>query len=189
MFNKLVKLLVISVIFYQTPLYSKSASFNDFNARNLSSYFSGIVAFENRDNSEALKFFNSSKVLLDKHDMYLKRYVYSLVLEDKVSQAINIIKSSRNKNNYDFFEAYILLIVDSLIKNDFDRAKKYLDQSLGFQNLNNFNLVIFETLRNYIYTFKNKKIFINEKNFGNISIITQAFQRCYLKKKIQDHLF
>ena len=183
MFNKLVKLLVISVIFYQTPLYSKSASFNDFNARNLSSYFSGIVAFENRDNSEALKFFNSSKVLLDKHDMYLKRYVYSLVLEDKVSQAINIIKSSRNKNNYDFFEAYILLIVDSLIKNDFDRAKKYLDQSLGFQNLNNFNLVIFETLRNYIYTFKNKKIFINEKNFGNISIITQAFQRCYLKKK------
>ena len=183
MFNKLVKLLVISVIFYQTPLYSKSASFNDFNARNLSSYFSGIVAFENRDNSEALKFFNSSKVLLDKHDMYLKRYVYSLVLEDKVSQAINIIKSSRNKKNYDFFEAYILLIVDSLIKNDFDRAKKYLDQSLGFQNLNNFNLVIFETLRNYIYTFKNKKIFINEKNFGNISIITQAFQRCYLKKE------
>ena len=183
MFNKLVKLLVISVIFYQTPVYSKSASFNDFNSRNLSSYFSGIVAFENRDNSEALKFFNSSKVLLDKHDMYLKRYVYSLVLEDKVSQAINIIKSSRNKNNYDFFEAYILLIVDSLIKNDFDRAKKYLDQSLGFQNLNNFNLVIFETLKNYIYTFKNKKIFINEKNFGNISIITQAFQRCYLKKK------
>ena len=183
MFLKFLKLVLIIFISYQTPLYSKSATFNDFNSRDLSNYFSGIVAFENRDNSEALKFFNSSKVLLDKHDMYLKRYVYSLVLEDKVSQAINIIKSSKNKNNYDFFEAYILLIVDSLIKNDFDRAKKYLDQSLGFQNLNNFNLVIFETLRNYIYTFKNKKIFINEKNFGNISIITQAFQRCYLKKK------
>ena len=183
MFLKFVKLVLIIFISYQTPSYSKSATFKDFNSRDLSNYFSGIVAFENRDNSEALKFFNSSKVLLDKHDMYLKRYVYSLVLEDKVSQAINIIKSSRNKNNYDFFEAYILLIVDSLIKNDFDRAKKYLDQSLGFQNLNNFNLVIFETLRNYIYTFKNKKIFINEKNFGNISIITQAFQRCYLKKK------
>ena len=81
MFNKLLKLLVISVIFYQTPVYSKSASFNEFNSRDLSNYFSGIVAFENRDNSDALKFFNSSKVLLKKHDLYLKRYVYSLVLD------------------------------------------------------------------------------------------------------------
>ena len=183
MFNKLVKLLVISVIFYQTPVYSKSASFNDFNSRDLSNYFSGIVAFENRDNSDALKFFNSSKVLLNKHDLYLKRYVYSLVLEDKILQAINIIKNSGNKNNSDFFEAYILLIVDSLKQNNFVKAEKYLDQSLRFQNQNRFNLVIFETLRKYIHTFRYKEISNNEKNFGNISIITQAFQRCYLKKK------
>ena len=183
MLKKLIKLLVISVIFYQTPVYSKSASFNDFNSRDLSNYFSGIVAFENRDNSDALKFFNYSKVLLNKHDLYLKRYVYSLVLEDKILQAINIIKDSGNKNNSDFFEAYILLIVDSLKQNNFVKAEKYLDQSLRFQNQNRFNLVIFETLRKYIHTFKYKEISTNEKNFGNISIITQAFQRCYLKKK------
>ena len=183
MLKKLIKLLVISVIFYQTPVYSKSASFNDFNSRDLSNYFSGIVAFENRDNSDALKFFNASKVLLNKHDLYLKRYVYSLVLEDKILQAINIIKNSGNKNNSDFFEAYILLIVDSLKQNNFVKAEKYLDQSLRFQNQNRFNLVIFETLRKYIHTFRYKEISNNEKNFGNISIITQAFQRCYLKKK------
>ena len=183
MLKKLIKLLVISVIFYQNPVYSKSASFNDFNPRDLSNYFSGIVAFENRDNSDALKFFNSSKVLLNKHDLYLKRYVYSLVLEDKILQAINIIKDSGNKNNSDFFEAYILLIVDSLKQNNFVKAEKYLDQSLRFQNQNRFNLVIFETLRKYIHTFRYKEISNNEKNFGNISIITQAFQRCYLKKK------
>ena len=183
MLKKLIKLLVISVIFYQNPVYSKSASFNDFNPRDLSNYFSGIVAFENRDNSDALKFFNSSKVLLNKHDLYLKRYVYSLVLEDKILQAINIIKDSGNKNNSDFFEAYILLIVDSLKQNNFVKAEKYLDQSLRFQSQNRFNLVIFETLRKYIHTFRYKEISNNEKNFGNISIITQAFQRCYLKKK------
>jgi len=183
MYNKLIKLILISIIFYQTPVYSKSASFNEFNSRDLSNYFSGIVAFENRDNSKALKFFNSSKVLLKKHDLYLKRYVYSLVLEDKVAQAINIIKNNNNESNSDFFEAYILLLSDSLKKNNFDKAEKYLEQSLKFQNQNRFNLVIFETLRKYIYTFKNKKITINEKKFGNISIITQAFQRCYLKKE------
>ena len=136
MLKKLIKLLVISAIFYQTPVYSKSTSFYDFNSDDLSNYFSGIVAFENRDNSQALKFFNSSKVLLNKHDSYLKRYVYSLVLEDKVAKAINIIISSSNKENSDFFEAYILLIVDSLKKNDFNKAEKYLDQSSRFQSLN-----------------------------------------------------
>ena len=183
MLKKLIKLLVISAIFYQTPVYSKSASFYDFNSSDLTNYFSGIVAFENRDNSQALKFFNSSKVLLNKHNSYLKRYVYSLVLEDKVAKAINIIISSSNEENSDFFEAHILLIADSLKKNNFGEAEKYLDQSIRFTNQNRFNLVIFETLRKYIYTFKNKEISFNEKNFGNISIITQAFQRCYLKKE------
>ena len=62
MFNKLIKILAAFVIFYQTPVYSKSASFNDFNSRDLTNYFSGIIAYENKDNTDALKFFNASKV-------------------------------------------------------------------------------------------------------------------------------
>ena len=182
MFKKLIKILVILVLFYQTSLYSKSTSFNDFNSRNLSNYFSGIIAYENKDNIEALKFFSASKILLNKHDKYLKRYVYSLVLEDKVAQAINVIKNSSNKDNSDFFESHILLIIDSLKKNDFKTADKYLKKTLKFKEQNRFNLVIIETLRQYIYTFKNKKILSNKQNFGNISLITQAFQRCYLNK-------
>ena len=182
MLNKLIKLFIILSIFYQTPGYSKSASFNEFNSRDLTNYFSGIVAFENQNNFDALKFFNASKVLLNKHDSYLKRYVYSLVLEDKVAQAINIIENNSNKSNLEFFDAYILLITNSLKKNNFEKAEKFLNQSLKFQNQNRFNLVIFESLRQYIYTFKNKKILSNKKNFGNVSIINQAFQRCYLKK-------
>ena len=182
MLNKLIKLLLVLGVSYQTLGYSKSASFNEFNSKDLSNYFSGIIAYENRDNSDALKFFNSSKVLLEKHDSYLKRYVYSLVLDNKVSQAINVLINNSNDTNSDFFDAYILLIADSLKKNDFLIAEKYLDQSLKFQNQNRFNLVIFETLRQYIHTFKNKKILSNKKNFGNISMINQAFQRCYLEK-------
>ena len=74
------------------------------------------------------------------------------------------------------------MITNSLKKNNFEKAEKFLNQSLKFQNQNRFNLVIFESLRQYIHTFKNKKILSNKKNFGNISIINQAFQRCYLKK-------
>ena len=162
MFKNLIKLLVFLISFYQTQVYSKSTSFNDFNTRDLTNYFSGIIAYENRDNYDALKFFNSSKNLINKHDLFLKRYVNSLVLENKVAQAINVIKTSGDKNNADFFSAHILLVVDSLKKNDFIKAEKYLIQSLKFQNQRRFNLVISETLRQYIYTFKNKKILSNK---------------------------
>ncbi len=176
-------MLLTLAIFYQTPVNSKSASFNDFNSIELSNYFSGIVAFENRNNHDALKFFNATKVLLNKHDKYLRRYVYSLVLENKVAQAINIIKNKSDKNNSNFFEAYILLIADSLKRNDFNKADEYLNRSLQLEDQNGLNLVIADSLKQYIYSFKNKKIQNNNKNFGNISIINQAFQRCYLNKE------
>jgi tetratricopeptide (TPR) repeat protein len=179
MISKILKIILLLALSYQTPVYSKSTSLNDFNSRDLSNYFSGIIAYENRDNSEALKYFNLSKVLLNSHDNYLKRYVNSLVLENKVAQAINVIKNNSKKSNSDFFDAYVLLIIDSLKKNDFDKADIYLDQSLRFQEENRINLVIFETLKQYIYTFKNKKLLPNKKNFGNLSLIAEAFQRCY----------
>ena len=182
MFNKLIKILLALIIFYQTPVYSKSASFNDFNSRDLANYFSGIIAYENKDNTDALKFFNASKVLINKHDIYLKRYVYSLVLENKVAQAINVIKNRNNNDNTDFFNAFILLVVDSLKKNDFKKAEEYLTQSLKFKNQRRFNLIISETLKQYVYSFKNKKILSNKQNFGNLSLISQTFQRCYLKE-------
>ncbi len=129
MFLKFLKLVLLIFISYQTPLYSKSATFNDFNSRDLSNYFSGIVAFENRDNSEALKFFNLTKVLINKHDSYLKRYVNSLVLDNKVPQAINVLNNNANKSNSDFYDAYIILIIDSLKKNNFKKADEYLTET------------------------------------------------------------
>ncbi len=122
MFFKYIKIILVIILSYQTPLYSKSISFDDFNSKNLSKYFSGIVAFENKDNSTALNFFDSSKILLNRHDTYLKRYINSLVLENKVSKAINIIKSSKDNKNPKFFNLQLLLIIDSIKKGNFDEA-------------------------------------------------------------------
>ena len=103
MFLKKIKYLLTILLLYQTLVISKSYSFERFNYKSLSKYFSGIVALENKDNSSALEFFNSSKILLDTHEPYLKRYVNSLVLENKISQAINVIKSHKNKDDQNFF--------------------------------------------------------------------------------------
>ena len=187
-FKKITFILVIFLL-YQTQSNSKSNSFDNLNFKNLSKYFSGIVAFENNENSIALDFFNSSKILLNKHDPYLKRYIHSLVLETKVPQAINIIKNNKDKNNINFFDAYLILILDSLKKNDYKKANIYLKRSFNLNELDRFDLAILESLKKYIYVFKEKKILDNQKNFGKLSTISETFQRCYLEDSSTDAFF
>jgi tetratricopeptide (TPR) repeat protein len=180
MLNKKIKFILAFLLFYQSPLLSKSNSLENFNARNLSNYFSGIVAFENKNNYDALSYFNSSKILINKHDPYLEKYTRSLVLESKVAQAVNIIKINSAKNNSNFFDAYILLILDSIKKNDFSKAINYISKTPEFFQNDRINFVILNTLKQYILVFKEKKILKNEQNFGNLTFIAETFQRCYL---------
>jgi tetratricopeptide (TPR) repeat protein len=189
MLQKKIKFFFIIFLLYQTQLYSKSNSFNDLDTKNLSKYFSGIVAFGNNNNSEALNFFNSSKTLIYTHEPFMKRYISSLILENKVSKAINIIKQNKENENINFFDAYLLLIVDSLNRNNLDQAYNYLAIALNSPKKNQFNLAILESLNQYIFLFKEKKFLNNKKNFGKLSIISETFQRCYLKDIKTDSYF
>ncbi len=188
MFKKFI-IILISILLYQTSLSSKSRSLNEFKSKNLSKYFSGIVAFDNKKNSEALNFFNSSKILLNKHDKFLERLVMSLVLEGKVTQAINIIKTNYKKDNSKFFEAYILLSLDSLKKNEIKKAINILFSIPEELQTDRFNYIIVNSLIQYADVFENKKIRNKKNNFGNLSLITETFQRCYLDDKKTDTFF
>ena len=157
MHSKKIKFILIIILLYQIPFISKSNSFEKIRSENLAKYFSGIVASENNNNSKALKFFNSSKILIDKHDPYLKKYTYSLVLNNKIPTAINIIKKNEKKKNSDFFEANLLLIIDNLKKNNLDQAYVY-SQKINISPLQDrFEIALATTLKQYIYVFQKKK--------------------------------
>ncbi len=189
MFIKIFKLISILLLLYQNPSFSKSTSFGNFNSEDLSNYFSGIVALENKNNSNALKFFSSSKNLIKEHDPYLKKYVTTLVLEKKVPEAISVIKNNKDKNNTNFFEAYLLIILDSLKKNNIDKAYEDLKIASRFVEQDRLNLAILETLEQYIFVFKEKKLISSKKNFGNLSSIAETFQRCYLDDQSTENYF
>ncbi len=177
------------LLFYQSPLLSKSNNLNDFDPGNISKYFSGIVAFENKDNSNALNYFNSSKILLNRHDPYLEKLVLSLVLENKVTQAINNIKLNIGKTNSDFFEAYLLLALDSLKKNNLDDAVEILSKVPEFLQKDRYNYIILNSLKQYLHVFNEKEILKSKENFGNFTLINETFQRCYLGDKNTDSFF
>ena len=175
--------LVLILLFYQSPLYSKSKTLNDFNSHYLSNYFSGIVAYENSDNSQALKFFKSSKYLIKQHNSYLKNYIYALVHEGEVQQATREIKQNLTEENSDFFEAHLLLALDHIKRKNYKKSREHLQRSYEFINNDRFSQIIAETLKQYLYVFEENKISNIKNKFGNFSFINEVFQRCYLNDK------
>ena len=189
MITKFLKLFFFIILFYQSPLYSKSKTLSEFNSRYLSNYFSGIVAYDNQNNKQALKFFKSSKFLVKKHDPYLKKYIYSLVLENKIQKATSEIKLNLRNNNSNFFEAYLILALDSLNNKNFKKSQNYLDKSFGFIDNDRFSLIIYETFKEYLIVFRKNKIPKKKKRFGNLSFINEVFQRCYLEDENTNNYF
>ena len=56
---------LILLLIYQSSVYSKSKDINEFNSKNLSSYFSALVSYDNQKNIDALNFFKSSNSLIN----------------------------------------------------------------------------------------------------------------------------
>ena len=181
--------MILILLLYQSPLYSKSKTLNDFNSGYLSNYFSGIVAYENKNNFKALKFFQSSKPLIKSHNSYLEKYIYSLVLEGKVQQATTEIKQNITKSNSNFFEAHLILALDSLKSKNYKKSKEHLQNSYKFINNDSAALIVAETLKQYLYVFEENKISNMKNKFGNFSFINEVFQRCYLEDKDTETYF
>jgi len=182
-------IIIISLLLYQSISYSKTTETNEFNQKYLSSYLSALLSYDNQKNNLAVKFFNSSKFLIQKHDNFLKAYVFSLILDGQVKKAINQVKFSKKHNNSNFFEAKLLLVLDSILKKDYVSASERLRELKKYNENETFEFIIYKTVESYNNLFLFKKIENNNENFGKLSLITNAFQNCYLNSNKTDSSF
>jgi len=183
-------IIILSFLLYQTGTYSKTTEINEFNQQYLSNYFSALLSYDNQNNDDAIKFFNESKkFLIKKHDKFLKRYVFSLVLDGQIKKAIYQIKILENSKNSNFFEAKLLLALDNITKKKFKNAEKILNKLGNFENNDNYEFVIYKIVEDYNKLFLTKKIQKNKENFGKLSLITNTFQNCYLNSKKKNSNF
>ena len=177
-------IIILLLLSYQNSVYSKATEKSEFNQKYLSNYFSALISSDNQRNDKAIKFFNTSKkFLIKKHSGFLKEYVFSLVLDGQIKKAIDQIKISKNARNSDFFEFNLLLAVDSFKKKKYKQASKRLKKLEVFQDNGTYEFIIYKILKSYNQLFLNKKIKKPNESFGNISLITAAFQNCYLYPK------
>jgi len=180
---KKLKLILFIVFFiYQTSAFSKTTDENDFNPKYLSNYLSAIVSQNNKESDDAVKHFNSSKILINKHEKYLKKYVITLTVNGQVKKSINIIKQNRGQNNTKFFEAKLLLLIDNFKKREFDQNIELLNEFQSYRDYDNFQHIIYEVLKSYNDLFLTRELNLNKKKFGKLSSINEAFQYCYLNQ-------
>ena len=178
--NKFNFCIFLFFILYQTNATSKISTDKDFNPRYLSNYLSAIISYNNQNNENSIKYFNASKNLINKHDSYLKDYVFALVLNGEVEKAVFQVKSNKNQNKILFFEADLLLILENFKKKKFKENILLLSKLKKYNNLNNYNQLIYDTLKDYNQLFLEKKISKVDKNLGKLSSINEAFFYCYL---------
>ena len=178
--NLLKLFFIIVTLLYQSIAYSKVTVNNEFNHKYLSNYLSALLSYDKHNNDLALEYFNSSKNLLNEHDKFLKKYIFSLVADGQISKAIKHIQYSKNKNNSNFFEANFLLVLDSLNKKNFVKTSKLLTNLKAFQQNGTYEFIIYETLKSYNKLFLDGIIESPNQNFNKLRLITTAFQNCYL---------
>ena len=174
---------ILSFLLYQNLAYSKAQDKNDFNHEYLSDYFSALVSYDNKQNKQALKFFENSKNLTKYHNNFLYEYVFSLVLDGQVKKSINQIKKPNNKNIVNFFEADLLLVLDSIAKKDFNKANLKLKKLEMYAKNDTYQLIIYQTLKDFNNLFISKQFKKKPNNFGKLDMINYAFQNCYLNSK------
>ena len=87
---RIFKILIIIIAFlYHSSVFSKPTENKNFNQRYLSNYFSALISHENGDNELAIKYFDLTKIFLKDYPNYFDQYINSLVLDNKVIDAIN----------------------------------------------------------------------------------------------------
>ena len=184
MINKFKLILLIVFFIYQTSVFSKTKEDKSFNPKYLSNYLSAIISKNNDDIRESVKYFSLSKTLSNEHDKYLKKQILALALNSQIQKSINIIKSNKEKNNINFFEAKLLLLINNFKKGEFDQNIKLLNELKIYKDYSNYQYIIYEVFKNYNDLFITREININNKNnFGKLSLINEAFANCYLNKQ------
>ncbi len=175
---------ILLIFIFSIQVKSKANISNEFNANELSKYFSAIIALDNDNNDDSLRYFKLSRNLKNKHSQYFKKYISSLVLNQKVKSAIQEIKIQKDIKKKDYFEANLLMAIDSLQKKKYDQSNFYLEKISRSDNNEVLENIIIESLKSFFYTFENKKITKIKSNYRNLDNLNLTLMKCYLNDEL-----
>ena len=123
---KIFTFISLFIVLYTTSSLSRNTEYA-FSEKNISNYFSGIILTNQNYNNEAFKYLKKVQLLKDRHSRFNIEFIRTLVLLEKFDEAFIFSKSIWDENEF-FFEADLLLGLDSFKKKDYKNSEKYFER-------------------------------------------------------------
>ncbi len=183
--NKIYIILFLLAIFLIQPEASARDNKIQYTRENISNYFFGIISANKDYNNRAFKHLKKVQSLKNRHSQFNIEFIRTLVLLEKFEQAFAFSRSVWLEDEL-FFEADLLLGLESFIKRDYVSAEKY------FQRLNKISQhnLFFEDFFGNILTAWIKASENNKEDsfkffdkiperYDNLKQIQNSFLECY----------
>tara|TARA_Y100000815_G_scaffold10836_1_gene9678 strand:- start:929 stop:2647 length:1719 start_codon:yes stop_codon:yes gene_type:complete len=162
---------------------------------NISNYFLGIVSANNNFNNEALRYLKKVESLKNRHSKFNVEFVRTLVLLEKFDEAFIFSKSVWDENEL-FFEADLLLGLDSFKKKDYKNSEKYFER---LNKISRYNVFFDELIGNVLISWSQASQGNREDSFRILEKIPKpyrhftktqnSFLKCYFDSSDTENSF
>ena len=181
-------LLFLNIFF---PLSSKNID-KFSNSKDLSNYFSGIIAINDNQYQTSYNYFKKLNNLEESHYSYSQYYLYSLVTLKKFKEAAKY-SSQLEKKNLSNFESNIVSGIYYLKNNELDRAKIYFDKLKSQSRPETVQQLLTTALNSWLSSENINSTISNLESlpdrFENIKKIQKVFMYCYYDSAQTDQEF
>ena len=168
-------LFLLTIFFTQSETYARDGKIQ-YTRKNISNYFIGIISANKGYNHEAFQHLKKVQSLKNRHSKFNIEFIRTLVLLEKFDQAFAFSKNVWTEDEF-FFEADLLLGLDSFIKKDYANAEKYFER---LNKISRYNFLFEDFIGNVLIAWSKASQDNKEDSFKFIEKIPETYH--HLKK-------
>ena len=168
-------LFLITILLIQPEVSAKDNKIQ-YTRKNISNYFSGIISADRDYYNEAFKHLKKVQSLKKRHSKFNIEFIKTLILLEKFNQAFEFSESVWIEDEF-FFEADLLLGLDSFIKKDYTNAEKYFER---LNKISKYNFFFEDFIGNVLVAWSKASQGNKEDSFKFLEKVPKPYR--HLKK-------
>ena len=177
-------LFLLSILLIEPKVFAKDSKIQ-YTSENISNYFSGIISINQNHNNKAIKYLKKVESLKNKHTQFNIEFIRTLIQLGKFEKALAFSKEVWIEEEL-FFEADLLLGLNSFLKRDYIMAQKYFER---LNKISRYNLFFDNFVGNTLIAWSRASQGDKEgsfkflekvpKSYGKLKKIQNVFLQCY----------
>ena len=169
--------------------FGKTTNFN-YNAKNISNYFSALISFDEYDYLKSQNFFRKINDAQKNNTEHSSKYLQSLVNLERYIEAERYSRNLINKK-ISIFESNLFLGLSEFKKGNFKRSKIYFDQLDKNSNHKMVSTILKFSLNNWVNIDKDgiESLENIPDRYNQFKIIQNTLAHCYFDKPNAENKF